>query len=203
MIYTAHYDSPLGGLFLAADEEGLTGLWFEDAAHFADGLPIEREETETPVLAETKKWLDLYFSGQEPEFLPKLHPMGSKFRQEVWALLREIPYGRTTTYGALAQELAQRQGRTTVSAQAVGGAIGHNRISILIPCHRVVGSSGSLTGYAGGLEKKVQLLKLEGIATERFYWPEKKAGSCGEKEINCTQTTKDKRKGGSLWQNVS
>ena len=82
MIYTAHYDSPLGRLFLAADEEGLTGLWFEDAAHFADGLPVERKETETPVLAKTKKWLDLYFSGQEPEFLPKLHPVGSKFRQD-------------------------------------------------------------------------------------------------------------------------
>ena len=173
MIYTAHYDSPLGRHFLAADEEGLTGLWFEDAAHFADGLPTEREESETPVLAETKKWLDLYFRGQEPEFLPKLHPVGSEFRQEVWALLREIPYGRTTTYGTLAKELARRQGRTTVSAQAVGGAIGHNRISILIPCHRVVGSSGSLTGYAGGLEKKARLLELEGVAMERFRWPEK------------------------------
>lgn len=171
MIYTAHYDSPLGRLFLAADEEGLIGLWFEEAAHFADGLPTEREETETPVLAETKKWLDLYFRGQKPEFLPKLHPVGSNFRQEVWALLREIPYGRTTTYGTLAKELARRQGKTTVSAQAVGGAIGHNRISILIPCHRVVGSSGSLTGYAGGLEKKVQLLKLEGVAMEDFSLP--------------------------------
>ena len=174
MIYTAHYDSPLGRLFLAADEEGLTGLWFEDAAHFADGLPTEREESETPVLAETKKWLDLYFLGQEPEFLPKLHPVGSNFRQEVWALLQEIPYGQTTTYGALAKELARRQGKATISAQAVGGAVGHNRISILIPCHRVVGTGGSLTGYAGGLEKKVRLLELEGVAMEGFSLPKRK-----------------------------
>lgn len=174
MIYTAHYDSPLGRLFLAADEEGLTGLWFEEAAHFADGLPTEREETETPVLAETKKWLDLYFRGQKPEFLPKLHPVGSKFRQEVWALLQEIPYGRTTTYGALAKELARRQGKAIVSAQAVGGAVGHNRISILIPCHRVVGAGGSLTGYAGGLEKKARLLELEGVAMGDFSLSKRK-----------------------------
>ena len=186
MNYTAHYDSPLGGLFLAADEEGLTGLWFEDAAHFADGLPIEREETETPVLAETKKWLDLYFSGQEPEFLPKLHPMGSKFRQEVWALLREIPYGRTMTYGALAQELAQRQGRSRWRSHRAQSDLDPDpvppRCGKQRKPDRIRGRAGEKSAASEAGRHCDRTLLLAG----------EKAGSCGEKEINCTQTTKDK-----------
>lgn len=164
MICTARYGSPLGGLLLAADETGLTGVWFEQGKYCAAGLAPEREVRETPVLAETMCWLDCYFSGHEPEFLPPLHPAGTPFRQEVWELLLRIPYGTTTTYGALAKVLTQRHGKAKMSAQAVGGAVGHNPISILIPCHRVVGADGSLTGYAGGLDRKRQLLQLEGIS---------------------------------------
>lgn len=146
MTYTQHYDSPLGGILLAADEEGLTGLWFDGQKYFARTLPKEYAESETPVLCEAKRWLDIYFSGREPDFTPPLHPVGSAFQQAVWALLLEIPYGETTTYGALARKLAEKQGLTHMSAQAVGGAVGHNPISLMIPCHRVVGTNGSLTG---------------------------------------------------------
>ena len=128
---------------------------------------------ETPVLEETKRWLDIYFAGREPDFLPPLHLAGSPFRQEVWALLRQIPYGETTTYRALAEAVARKRGLRRMSAQAVGGAVGHNPISIIVPCHRVVGSDGSLTGYAGGLERKVQLLRLEGVDMSRLYAPKK------------------------------
>lgn len=160
-MYTLHYDSPLGGILLAADEVGLTGLWFEGEKYFANILGPEQQERETPALQMAKRWLDVYFSGREPDFTPPLHPVGSPFRQAVWELLLKIPYGQTTTYGALAQELARQRGVAKISARAVGGAVGHNKISIIIPCHRVVGSSGSLTGYAGGLDKKIALLKLE------------------------------------------
>lgn len=160
-MYTLHYDSPLGGILLAADEAGLTGLWFEGEKYFANILGPEQQERETPALQMAKRWLDVYFSGREPDFTPPLHPVGSPFRQAVWELLLKIPYGQTTTYGALAQELARQRGVAKISARAVGGAVGHNKISIIIPCHRVVGSSGSLTGYAGGLDKKIALLKLE------------------------------------------
>ena len=143
MMYTMHYDSPLGGILLAADEEGLTGLWFETQKYFAAKLAPEHEEKMTPALDAACRWLDVYFSGQEPDFTPKLHLVGSDFRQAVWALLRRIPYGQTTTYGALAGQLAEQSGKR-VSAQAVGGAVGHNPISLIVPCHRVVGSGGSL-----------------------------------------------------------
>ena len=123
MTYTQHYDSPLGGILLAADEEGLTGLWFDGQKYFARTLPKEYAESETPVLCEAKRWLDIYFSGREPDFTPQLHPAGSAFQQAVWALLLEIPYGKTTTYGALARKLAEKQGLTHMSAQAVGGAV--------------------------------------------------------------------------------
>ena len=178
-MYTQNYESPLGSILLAADENGLTRLWFRDGKYFAQGLGPDTAEQQTPVLQQTKHWLDVYFSGQEPDFMPPLHPVGSPFRQEVWALLRRIPYGQTTTYGALAKQIAAEHGLARMSAQAVGGAVGHNAISILIPCHRVVGTDGSLTGYAGGLERKVQLLTLEkagrkalcGNAADRFSSP--------------------------------
>lgn len=173
MTYIQHYDSPLGGILLAADEIGLTGLWFDREKYFADNLPAEHTERETPVLAESKRWLDTYFAGSEPDFLPPLHPIGSVFRREVWEILLRIPYGQTTTYGAIARELAQKRGLARMSAQAVGGAVGHNEISIIIPCHRVVGAGGSLTGYAGGIDKKVRLLELERADMRGFFVPKK------------------------------
>ena len=171
MTYTMHYDSPLGKILLAADEEGLTGVWFETQKYFAAKLPPENEEGTTPVLGDACRWLDVYFSGREPDFTPKLHLIGSDFRQAVWALLLQIPYGQTVTYGELARQLAEKQGRPRMSAQAVGGAVGHNKISIIIPCHRVVGTGGSLTGYAGGIDRKVKLLALEQTDMTRFFVP--------------------------------
>lgn len=161
MTFTQRYDSPMGGILLAADEIGLTGVWFDGQKYFARGLPEERTERNTPVLSAAKRWLDVYFTGREPDFMPPLNPIGSGFQRAVWELLLQIPYGQTTTYGALAQELAQQQGLAHMSAQAVGGAVGRNKISILIPCHRVVGTGGRLTGYAGGVDRKAGLLELE------------------------------------------
>ena len=159
--YTSVYSSELGDILLAADEIGITGLWFFGQSYFADTLPAEQIAQETPILAQAREWLDEYFSGKEPDFTPTLHPMGSPFRQAVWKLLLQIPYGQTTTYGEIARQLEKLQNRPHMSAQAVGGAVGHNGISIIIPCHRVVGTKGSLTGYAGGLDKKMALLELE------------------------------------------
>ena len=159
MIDTSHYASPLGGITLAGDGIALTGLYFDgetgcpscDAAHKKD----------LPVFGEAVKWLDLYFAGKEPHFMPALSPDGTTFQQAVWEILKTIPYGETTTYGAIAKQLEKNTGRR-MSAQAVGGAVGRNPISILIPCHRVIGADGRLTGYAGGLDKKTYLLRLEG-----------------------------------------
>lgn len=161
MIFIQHYDSPLGAILLAADETGLTGLWFDGQKFFARDLPAERVEQNTPALSEVKRWLDIYFTGKEPDFMPPLHPIGSAFRRSVWDILLRIPYGQTTTYGEIARQLAEKQGHPRIAAQAVGGAVGHNKISIIIPCHRVVGTNGSLTGYAGGIDKKVKLLEWE------------------------------------------
>ena len=173
MTFTQHYDSPLGGILLAADEIGLTGLWFDGQKYFARGLSSEREERELPVLLEAKRWLDIYFTGKEPEFLPPLAPDGSEFRKEVWKLLLTIPYGKTMTYGEIGRKIAEMTGKKHMSAQAVGGAVGHNPISILVPCHRVVGTNGSLTGYAGGIEKKIGLLKLEQTDMSGMFVPKR------------------------------
>ena len=173
MQYTTHYRSPMGDILLAADKEGLTGLWFDGEKYFAAKLDAEHEERETPVLIEAKRWLDIYFSGREPEFMPPLHMIGSSFQLSVWDLLRRIPYGETTAYGELAKRIAAQRGILRMSAQAVGGAVGHNEISILIPCHRVVGTSGSLTGYAGGVDRKRRLLELEGTDMEKLFVPAK------------------------------
>lgn len=173
MTYIQHYSSPLGGILLAADEIGLTGSWFDGEKYFADNLPAEHAERQTPILAEAARWLDIYFTGKEPGFTPPLHPIGSPFRQAVWEILLQIPYGQTTTYGEIARQLAEKQGREKMSAQAVGGAVGHNEISVIIPCHRVVGTSGSLTGYAGGIDKKVKLLELERADMCGFFIPKK------------------------------
>ncbi len=172
MTFIQHYDSPLGGILLAADEVGLTGLWFDGQKYFACDLPAERVERDTPALLEAKRWLDIYFTGREPEFIPPLHPIGSAFRRSVWELLLQIPYGQTAAYGEIAGRLAAKTGRR-MSAQAVGGAVGHNEISIIIPCHRVVGANGSLTGYAGGIDKKVKLLELEHADMSGFFIPKK------------------------------
>ena len=173
MQYTTTYQSPLGEILLAADEIGLTGLWFEGEKFYAEGLDPVNEEKDIPVFDDVKRWLDNYFPGQEPDFIPPLHMFGSDFRQCVWTILREIPYGETTTYGALARRIAAERGLERISAQAVGGAVGHNEISIIVPCHRVVGADGSLTGYAGGIQRKVELLTLEGVDMETFYIPTK------------------------------
>ena len=161
MIYTQHYESPLGGILLAADDTGPTGLWFEGQKYFARTPDAVHREQETAVLSEARRWLDVYFGGQKPDFTPPLHPAGSAFQQEVWALLRRIPCGQTTTYGALARQLAAERGLSRMSAQAVGGAVGHNVISIIIPCHRVVGTNGSRPDMQAASIKKAALLRLE------------------------------------------
>lgn len=164
MVYTTKCGTPAGILLLAADDSSLLGAWFEGQKYFAATLRGTAEEKRThPVLMQTEQWLKSYFAGENPaiSMLP-LAPKGSAFRLRVWQMLCEIPYGQVTTYGALAARLAAESGRERFSAQAVGGAVGHNPISVIIPCHRVVGADGSLTGYAGGLEKKQLLLELEG-----------------------------------------
>ena len=173
MVYTCTYKSKLGDILLAADEIGLTGLWFTGQKYYANTLLDEHISQETPILTEAKKWLDIYFSGKEPTFTPPLHPAGSDVRPAVWQIFLQIPYGQTITYGEIARQLAVKQGTSHMSAQAVGGAVGHNEVSIIIPCHRVVGSNGSLTGYAGGIEKKVALLKLEHTDMSHFFIPKK------------------------------
>ena len=161
MTYTQWYDSPLGRMLLAADSVGLTGVWFDGEKYFAHYLERQYEEKETPFLQQTKHWLDIYFSGKEPDFTVPLRFNGTDFQNEVWRMLCTIPYGQTTTYGALAKRIAAQRGLSRMSAQAIGGAVGHNEISIIVPCHRVIGKNGSLTGYAAGLDKKIQLLLLE------------------------------------------
>lgn len=173
MQYTSKYESPLGSIMLAADEIGLTGLWFEGQKYFALYLDKENVEKELPIFEQTKKWLDIYFSGNEPDFKLPLHFTGSAFQNEVWEILYQIPYGQTTTYGAIAKQLAKKKGLARMSAQAVGGAVAHNEISIIVPCHRVVGANGSLTGYAGGIDKKIALLKMEKGYRDMFFVPKK------------------------------
>lgn len=176
MQYTSHYTSFLGDILLAADDVGLVGLWFDKQKYYARHLDKENVEKETPILKETKRWLDVYFSGQEPDFSLPLHPAGTDFQQEVWVILGEIPYGKTMTYGDIANRIAHKRGLATMSAQAVGGAVGHNPISIIIPCHRVVGTNGSLTGYAGGIDKKIALLQLEKVDMTDLLIPKKDFG---------------------------
>ncbi len=163
MQYISHDQSPIGGILLAADETGLTGLWFDREKYYADHLDPEHEEKDTPVLKQAKEWLAIYFSGKEPPFYPPLHMIGTPFQLSVWKILQKIPYGKTITYGEIAKEIAEQKGISRMSAQAVGGTVGHNPISIIVPCHRVVGTNGSLTGYAGGIDKKAKLLALENV----------------------------------------
>ena len=173
MQYTSHYQSPVGNILLAADEIGLTGLWFEGQKYFALYLDKEHEEKELPIFKQTKRWLDVYFSGKEPDYSEPLHFTGTDFQNEVWEILYSIPYGTTMTYGEIAKQIAAKRGLKRMSAQAIGGAVGHNEISIIVPCHRVVGSNGSLTGYAGGIDKKIWLLTLEKVDMQSFFVPKK------------------------------
>lgn len=161
MDYTHHYDTPVGGMTLASDGEALTGLWFDGQKYFGSTLSPEHKERALPVFEDAAHWLDIYFSGKRPEFAPRLCLRGSAFRIAVWEILLSIPYGQTVTYGEIAERLARQSGLPRMSAQAVGGAVGHNPISIIVPCHRVIGTDGRLTGYAGGLERKARLLEIE------------------------------------------
>lgn len=171
MQYVSRYRSPLGAILLAADDAGLTGAWFEGQKYFARGLDRADKAGDLPVFSSAREWLDRYFSGRDPGPVPPLHLIGTEFQKEIWTLLQAVPRGLTTTYGALAEQLARRMGLAHMSAQAVGGAVGRNPISILVPCHRVVGSGGSLTGYAGGLDRKIALLTLEGVDLSAFTRP--------------------------------
>lgn len=163
MQYMSEYCSSIGKLFLTADEMALTEVWFEEQKDFACSLEKQCERRETPALQKAKKWLDMYFSGVEPDVDVPMHLVGSAFQLEVWKILCTIPYGKTMTYGEIADQIAKKRGIMQMSAQAVGGAVGHNKISILVPCHRVIGANGTLTGYAGGIEKKIKLLELEHV----------------------------------------
>lgn len=176
MDYTYHYQSPLGGITLSSNGTELTGLWFDGQKYFGDTLPKEYEEKTLPIFEQTARWLDIYFGGKEPDFTPPLLMKTTPFRKAVWEIMLEIPFGQTMTYGEIADRIAQQRGLPKMSAQAVGGAVGHNSISLIIPCHRVVGTNGSLTGYAGGIDKKVQLLTLEKADMSSFFVP-KKGGS--------------------------
>lgn len=165
MIYTSHYLSPLGDILLASKNNELIGLWFEGQKYYLANMKEEMiEKNDEEILIKTKNWLDRYFQGEKPDVKElTLNSIGTDFRKDVWNILCEIPYGQTITYKEIAEKLAKERGLKSMSAQAVGGAVGHNPISIIIPCHRVIGKSGNLTGYAGGLDKKEYLLKLEKI----------------------------------------
>ena len=165
MYYKTSYSSPVGQITLACDRSSLVGLWLEGQKYYGETISdVMTQKDDLAVLDAAKKWLDRYFDGKKPSFSElSLAPIGGAFRQSVWSILCEIPYGKVTTYGDIAKKIAEKTNRKSMSAQAVGGAVGHNPISIIIPCHRVVGAKGALTGYAGGVEIKAKLLTLEGV----------------------------------------
>ncbi len=171
MEYTHHYDSPLGGIVMTSDGDALTGLWFDGQKHSAVPLTSGHDKKALTVFDLADRWLDIYFDGKDPGFIPPLHTNASSFRTAVWEILLTIPYGQTMTYGQVAAIAAGRLGLSRMSAQAAGGAVGHNPIWLIIPCHRVVGSDGSLTGYAGGIWRKLRLLSLEGVDTSKLRLP--------------------------------
>ena len=175
MYYSTHYHSPLGSLMLASDGDNLIGLWIEGQKYFAAKVAEEiSEKDDLPVFSDVKTWLNQYFAGEKPAIsdLP-LAPVGGAFRQSVWDILCEIPYSEVITYGEIARRMAVRMNRKSMSSQAIGGAVGHNPISIIIPCHRVVGANGSLTGYAGGIDNKIKLLEHEGADMSKLFVPKK------------------------------
>lgn len=172
MLYIHHYQSPLGGITMSSNGQALTALWFD--CQKQNSCSLEKEEknlvnTTDHVLKETEKWLDNYFSGIEPNFIPPILFHGTEFQETVWNLLLFIPYGEIITYGEIADKIAKVRGLDRMSAQAVGSAVSHNRIALIIPCHRVIGKNGNLTGYAAGIDKKIELLKLEGVDTIGMY----------------------------------
>ena len=169
MDYTYHYESPLGAITLASDGDALTGLWFDGQKYYAETLHTDHQEKALPVFEDAVRWLDIYFSGKAPGFTPMLSMRTTPFRKAVWEILMTIPYGQTMTYGQIARQVAEQLGLQQMSAQAAGGAVGHNAISLIIPCHRVVGADGSLTGYAGGIDKKVRLLQMEKVDMTGLY----------------------------------
>ena len=196
MLYRSIYKSPLGKMLILFYKDTLLGLYFEGQKEFHDLIKDEEVKNfnegevfneverfnnkseiennkilENKILEETKKWLNIYFSGVEPNFTPKINLRGTEFRRDVWKILLEIPYGETLTYKDIANKLMASKKYERMSSQAVGGAVGANPISLIIPCHRVVGTSGSLTGYAGGLGRKLKLLELEGIDVNKFFMP--------------------------------
>lgn len=165
MYYKLNYKSPLGDIVLASNEDSIIGLWIGMQRYIDKTMPKDMEEKDDlPILKEGISWLDAYFAGKNPSLSGlAFAPMGTDFRQRVWKILLEIPYGHLTTYGEIAKEVAKDMGKESMSAQAVGGAVGHNPISIIIPCHRVIGSDRSLTGYASGIDNKIKLLKHENV----------------------------------------
>lgn len=171
MHYTSIYQSPVGEILLAADDIGVVGVWFKDEKYYAYCLDEENEPKETPIITELKQWLDVYFSGKKPDFEPPVHMIGTPFQIEVWTILHQIPYGTTTTYSEIAKQIAKNRGLERMSAQAVGTAVGKNNINLIVPCHRVVGTNNSLAGYAGGIDKKIAFLKLEGAYKEEYFIP--------------------------------
>ena len=173
MVYTTRYASPLGTITLACDEEAIIGLWFNGQKYFGNTLPEQPVEKERPLFADARRWLDIYFSGKAPDFLPPLRYDSTPFRRQVCDIMLTIPYGGTMTYGEIAAEVARQRGAEKMSAQAVGGEVGHNPISLMIPCHRVVGTNGSLTGYAGGVSRRVKLPEPERADMDRFFVPKK------------------------------
>jgi methylated-DNA-[protein]-cysteine S-methyltransferase len=175
MYYKTTYSSPVGTITLASDGNNLVGLWNEGQKYHGGSIPGEMtEKSDIPVFGAAKRWLDRYFAGEKPAIneLP-IAPIGSGFRQEIWRILCEIPYGDVVTYGSIAKKMAAKMDKESMSSQAVGGAVGHNPISIIIPCHRVVGTNGSLTGYAGGVKTKIKLLELEGADISELSVPTK------------------------------
>lgn len=161
MDYVYHYQSPLGGITLTSDGAALVGLWFDKQRFFADSVVQDHEEKSLPVFEQANRWLDLYFSGRDPGFAPPVTLRTTEFRQAVCRIMLTIPYGRTMTYGRIAEIVARQRGVPRMSAQAVGGAVGHNPVSLIIPCHRVIGAGSALVGYGGGLDRKAALLELE------------------------------------------
>ena len=173
MLYYKKISSPLGEITLRSDGESLTGLWFADDKHYGDKDIQDAQNAELPVFALAEKCLAEYFAGCEPKVNVPLQFTGSDFQESVWKILQKIPYGSLITYGDIACAIAAQRGLARMSAQAVGGAVGHNPISIIIPCHRVTGTNGSLTGYAGGIDRKVRLLELEGTDMSGLFVPVK------------------------------
>lgn len=167
MEYIFEYKSPIGGIIITSDETEITGLRFKGGSEAE--VPHNKRYKETSAIKEAKKWLDIYFSGKNPGYIPAINATGTEFQKLVWKMLLEIPYGKTTTYGEIAGKIAEIKNVSRMSAQAVGGAVGKNPIAIIIPCHRVVGKNGKLTGYAYGIDKKISLLALEGADMGKFF----------------------------------